>query len=89
MKQNYPNPFNPSTRINFDLPFAGQVSLIVYDITGRKVAELAGGYNERGHHSVTWNASNQASGVYFAMFIARDSQGNVKYSKLNKLMLMK
>lgn len=89
MKQNYPNPFNPSTSIQYDLPVAGQVSLVIYDVVGRRVAELAGGYHDAGHHSVVWNASNQASGVYFAMFVASDPQGHVTYSKMNKLLLTK
>ena len=89
LMQNYPNPFNPSTQIDFDVPFAGQVSLVVYDIVGREIAVLANGQLEPGHHSATWNAAQQASGVYFAKFIAADKQGNVKYTKVNKLMLMK
>ena len=89
LEQNYPNPFNPSTQIKFDLPEASTVSLTVYDVLGRQVVELATSYNEAGHHSVTWNASNQASGVYFARFSATDASGNLKYTKVNKLVLMK
>ena len=70
--QNFPNPFNPSTEIKFDLPYAGEVSLIVYDILGQKVASLAAGHYAAGHHSVTWNASGQASGMYFYRLQARD-----------------
>ncbi|MHB9028759.1 MAG: T9SS type A sorting domain-containing protein [Candidatus Latescibacterota bacterium] len=62
---NYPNPFNPSTTISLTLPRAGQVSLAVYDVTGRKVAELARKFYPAGRHSVTWNATDCASGVYF------------------------
>ena len=87
--QNYPNPFNPSTQIKFDLTEAGNVWLVVYDVLGRHVAELANGYHEAGYHSETWDASNQASGVYFARFNVTDALGNVKYSKINKLVLMK
>ena len=89
LHQNYPNPFNPSTEIRFDLPEASTVSLIIYDVLGRQVAELASGYDEAGYHSVTWNATNQASGVYFARFNVADASGNVKYTKINKLVLMK
>ena len=65
LMQNFPNPFNPSTEIRFDLPYAGDVSLSVYDVLGQKVATLAAGQYPAGHHSVTWNASRQASGMYF------------------------
>ena len=89
LHQNYPNPFNPSTEIRFDLPEGGHILLILYDVLGREVATLANGYHEAGYHSVTWNASNQASGIYFAHFNATDASGNVKYTKINKLVLMK
>ncbi len=87
--QNYPNPFNPSTQIEFDLPEAGRVSLVVYDILGRQIAELVRGYREAGTHSATWTAADEASGVYFARFTVTDLAGNVKYSKVNKLVLMR
>jgi hypothetical protein len=83
----YPNPFNPSTEIKFDLPENTNVSLVVYDVLGRKVSELVNGTREAGYHSATWNASNVASGVYFARFTAADANGNVKLSKVSKLLL--
>jgi hypothetical protein len=85
----YPNPFNPSTTINYDLPVAGEVSLVVCDVLGRKVTELASGLHEAGYHSVIWNASDAASGVYFARFTVTDPEGQVKFTKVSKLMLMK
>lgn len=85
----YPNPFNPSTTVSFDMPLGGNVSLVVYDLLGRKVGELANGIREAGYHSVVWNASEQASGVYFVRFTVADDLGTVKYSKTNKIMLVK
>ncbi len=87
--QNYPNPFNPSTTIKFDLPENSNVSLVVYDVLGRRVGELANGFLEAGYHSATWNASSVASGVYFARFTATDLNGSVKLSKVSKLVLAK
>jgi len=68
----YPNPFNPSSTINYGLKNEGQVEIMVYDATGRLVEELVSGHQTAGYHSITWNASNQASGMYFAKMIAGD-----------------
>jgi len=87
--RNYPNPFNPATTFKFDLPEPSIVSLVVYDVLGRKVAELLNASRDAGHHSVTWNAKDVASGVYFARFTVTDAIGNAKLSKVNKLLLAK
>lgn len=60
-----PNPFNPSTTISFALPEAGRVSLKVYDIVGREVAQLVNERKEAGKYSVIFNANNLVSGMYF------------------------
>jgi photosystem II stability/assembly factor-like uncharacterized protein len=86
---NHPNPFNPTTEIHFDLPEPATVSLIIYDLLGRKAAELANGNYEAGYHSVKWNAADLASGVYLARFTVVDDIGRVVYTKTNKVMLMK
>jgi hypothetical protein len=63
--QNYPNPFNPSTIITFEIPVNSYVSLKVYNSLGQVVAELGGREYSAGQHSVTFNASNLASGIYY------------------------
>jgi hypothetical protein len=72
--QNYPNPFNPSTKIKFNLPNpskgeATDVSIKIYDILGKEVANLIpplwGGQEGLGTYEVEWNASNFPSGIYF------------------------
>jgi hypothetical protein len=67
-----PNPFNAETVIAFDLPEAGQVSLEVYNLMGQKVATLIDGNMPAGQHSVTWDASRFASGIYFYKLTAGD-----------------
>jgi photosystem II stability/assembly factor-like uncharacterized protein len=63
--QNYPNPFNPSTKISYNLQAAGNISLKVHDITGRKVAELVNSRQNAGEHEIGFFAGNLSSGVYF------------------------
>jgi hypothetical protein len=62
---NYPNPFNPSTTITFSLPEAANVKLTVINAIGQKVAELVKDNLEAGNHSITFNAENLNSGIYF------------------------
>lgn len=61
---NTPNPFNPSTVIHFTLPTAGPASLTVFDMLGRRVATLVEGPLAAGAHSIRFDGSALASGVY-------------------------
>lgn len=65
LKQNYPNPFNPTTNINFSIPKNQNVSLKVYDMMGREVAELVNQFMQAGEYKADFNASNLTSGVYY------------------------
>ena len=68
---NYPNPFNPTTTIEFDLAKAGVVDVTIYDLQGRKVANLYNGSLEASQgYTFNWDASNVASGQYFARISA-------------------
>ncbi len=82
--QNYPNPFNPSTTIPFALKSAANVELTIYNMLGQKVATIINNqrYNA-GQHSVNWNASALASGMYIYRITAGD------YTGVKKLMLIK
>ena len=59
-----PNPFNPTTAFSFKLQASSQVSLKVYDTTGRLVATLLDGWQEAGTHDVTFDGSNLSAGIY-------------------------
>lgn len=61
----YPNPFNANTIIPFQLTEKGQITLSVYDIKGCQVAELTRQFYTAGNHSLTWNAGDLPSGIYF------------------------
>jgi hypothetical protein len=79
----YPNPFNPETKLVFELPEASAVSLALFDLSGRKVAEILNEWKSAGTFEVTIDASRLVSGVYFAHFKA----GN--FAQTQKLVLTK
>jgi uncharacterized lipoprotein YddW (UPF0748 family) len=83
LEQNYPNPFNPTTKINFALPKAGQTSLIVYDMLGRKVGELVNEYLKPGEYSTTFNGAKISSGLYVYVLHSGNQQ------QIKKMMLVK
>ncbi|MCC6396678.1 MAG: PQQ-dependent sugar dehydrogenase [Bacteroidetes bacterium] len=65
LEQNYPNPFNPSTTIMFEVAGAGPVRVSVHDVLGREVEVLVDGFRPAGRHSVAFDGSRVASGVYY------------------------
>jgi len=69
LSQNYPNPFNPETRISYDIVSSGMVSIVVYDILGRKIVDLVNESKVPGRYNVLWNGNDAlgnpvGSGVY-------------------------
>lgn len=83
LSQNYPNPFNPTTKINFTIPETDFVSIKVYDLLGREIAELINEELSQGKYSVNFNASNLTSGVYYYILEAGD------YFETRKMLLLK
>jgi len=72
LMQNYPNPFNPETRIIFEIPHQSYVSLKIFDLLGREIEELAGKEFTQGKHSILFDGSHLASGIYFYTLEAND-----------------
>jgi len=72
LDDNMPNPFNPQTAISYQLSTDSQVELTIYDMNGRKVADLINEHRSAGYHSVTWDASGFTSGIYFYRLTAGD-----------------
>jgi subtilisin-like proprotein convertase family protein len=81
--QNYPNPFNNTTRISYDVPKSTLLSITVYDISGKEVAQLVNKVHEAGSYNINYNTGNLSSGVYFYS-IKSDA-----YNKTQKMILLK
>jgi hypothetical protein len=86
---NYPNPFNAQTVIEYQLPAAGEVKLEVYNLIGEKVATLVNGVEEAGYRSVTWDASNVSSGIYFYKLTAHTGRMTGDFTETMRMMLVK
>lgn len=88
LRENYPNPFNPETKIRYELPAAGNVSINIYNIMGQHVRTLIDGYKEAGCHQVIWDGRNDdalyvPSGMY--IYIMRCGS----HMQMQKALLMK
>ena len=81
--QNYPNPFNPVTKIEYTVPKVSNVTIVVYNLLGQKVATLFDGMRQAGKYSATFDGTRLSSGVYLYSLQA----GTVTITK--KLVLMK
>ncbi len=65
LSQNYPNPFNPSTNIKYSVSKTANVKITIFDLAGKKVAELVNEKKSPGIYDVIFNGSNISSGIYF------------------------
>lgn len=88
LDQNMPNPFNPATTINYQIPDAGQVKLIIYNLLGQEVRTLVDMNMEAGFHNMVWDGADDfgrqvASGVYIYRMTSND------FSSTRRMMLLK
>jgi hypothetical protein len=81
--QNYPNPFNPSTKISWQIPEAGQIAIVIYDVLGRKIKTLVNEYKQPGKYEVAFNADDLSAGVYYYQLQTEN------YKATNKMMVLK
>lgn len=89
--QNFPNPFNPNTVITYQINNTAYVSLKLYDILGREVADLVEDIKTAGHYFVQVSANDfhLSSGVYFYKLVVMDNTINIKYQETKKMVLLK
>lgn len=83
LSQNYPNPFNPVTKINYSLALSGKAIIKFYDVLGREIRTLVNEDKPAGNHTVEFNASGLASGVYIYQLRAGD------YLNSKKMLMVK
>ncbi|MCH8069817.1 MAG: M6 family metalloprotease domain-containing protein [Candidatus Marinimicrobia bacterium] len=96
LHQNYPNPFNPITTIQYDLPEASDVRLVIYNLLSREVITLIQDRQEAGYQSVIWNGRDRggrdvATGIYIYQLVAGDPSSGLgrAFMSTKKLVLIK
>jgi hypothetical protein len=92
--QNFPNPFTASTSLRFELPERSRVTLSIYDVMGREVANLVDEAVDPGYHVTTWSGRNRegypaAAGVYFARIVATSLNGSGGLRSDKRIILVK
>ena len=61
----HPNPFNPTTKINYEVNQSTNIKITIFDVAGRVVDVIEDGYKIEGNYSLSWNAINKSSGIYY------------------------
>ncbi|MCF7802689.1 MAG: PKD domain-containing protein [Candidatus Marinimicrobia bacterium] len=88
LRQNYPNPFNPSTTIKYGLPKAADVRLVVYNVTGQRIATLVNEHKAPGWYHLEWEGTDDvghqvSNGVYFYRIRAEE------FTEVRKMIYLK
>ncbi len=87
--QNYPNPFNPVTYFDFDIPKNSNVSIRIYDITGKTVQEVFNGVCAPGKYKADLDGTDLASGIYYYEIHANTIEGGATFKDVKKMVLLK
>ena len=85
----YPNPFNPSVAVPFAVREAAHVEIELYDVLGRRVAVLANSLFDAGRHTIRFDGSNLASGIYVLRAVMGPEAGGTPRSFTQRLTLLK
>jgi hypothetical protein len=93
LSQNYPNPFNPLTTIEYQLPEAAEIEMVIYNILGQEILTLVKDKKLAGYHSTVWNAMDNfgkavASGLYIYRLDAKGISGR-KFVQVKKMVVLK
>ena len=83
LSQNYPNPSNPKSKIDYQIPLAGKVTLKIYDMLGQEIVTLVNELKDAGYHTAEFDGSNLSSGVYFYKITASE------FTAVKKMILVK
>jgi Secretion system C-terminal sorting domain len=83
MSQNYPNPSNPKSKIDYQIPADGKVTIKLYDVIGREAVTIVNETKEAGYYTAEFDGTDLASGVYFYRLVAGE------YKMVKKLVLVK
>ena len=91
LMQNYPNPFNPVTTIRYELHQSANVSLNIFDMTGREVMTLVDQFEEAGFYKIDFNGGNLSSGAYYYRLEVSPSNSAItgKFVDTKVMMLLK
>jgi hypothetical protein len=89
-----PNPFNPTTNLAYSIDTHGVISIVIFDVTGREVVEIANGYREAGSYVASWDGRNSAgmvvaAGSYWLRYQIIDESGRIRSLQSKKLLFVK
>ena len=88
ISQNYPNPSNPKTKIDYQIPFDGKVTIKIYDVVGKEVVTLVSSTLTAGYYTAEFDGTNYASGIYIYRMEADGTAGQ-KFTQTKKMVLLK